>query len=846
MSSPSLAARELGFDRRTASSPGPIGGDASGNEGSSDGSVRPMRRKWQIVHHYNIGVSTNSLRIVKVLYTFDDQSKTNCLARWPQILSVRTAYLDKTTEVGVIPLKTCIQAIVAASPELVAKLGQDYTIYAFDYSEYETPLVGQGMLSWILASASATPSAPAHQSSTVVTGRVSKNILGLFSNGTQETLEVKLRLVPVPTCLQSEYIESMRKYRDISRMMPGEFDARAWTNFLQANPGILSAMEQSRSQSPALPTGQKEMGIEQVQRLMDEGYSRPTSRPNSRPVSRSQLSSREKDSFFNTVLAPANGEESMRSGSPAPNIQSTTTKTVPRKSLTRTASQASINNTRARRSSQSSSVDLGYVSNEDRGEDGPAKKRAKVVKADWPARSSLGKQPDSLRVAASTAASVRVFQPIAMRPVANTAISLEEPPRNPTPIPRGANPSLRGQISAGKSRLGCESFSATESDYRSPYALSEDPPKLPETATTSPENSRSCSTGLTPAEPGSSPPILRGMTSGPSSPVLPTLPMVSSHEDSGFMSGTLDDLFGDDAENEDRPLDDFDIEIAAQYARRTDQPGGEPLCVNGTEKSEPVLPPHRQAQTDEKALAQSKRQTRSTSRALTRTTSSGNSLPSIASDPVQPGPSSLQRSQTWSGQAQHPASDVPVGSEGLQAPRIKGKGGWDNQKRKKAIQTRLESSIAAGQMPPFCDNCGSIETPTWRRAFVKTHCGNAELVVISDEEGGIVGMQTLEANEDGSAKLFRIFKKTLLKIDEGFETILLCNREFSLYEFDDIRLRMVQRAVYGCIITGTCVPEVTGRGMGHVGSIDRAKQDERRGTRMTPTQMHQRTFLRTS
>ena len=714
-----------------------------------------------------------------MLYTFDDQSKTNCLARWPQILNIRTAYLDKTTQVGVIPLKTCIQAIVAASPELVAKLGQDYTIYAFDYSEYETPLVGQGMLSWILASASSTPSAPAHQSSTVVTGRVSKNILGLFSNGTQETLEVKLRLVPVPTCLQSEYIESMHKYRDISRMMPGEFDARAWTNFLQANPGILSAMEQSRSQSPALPTGQKEMGIEQVQRLMDEGYSRPSSRPSSRPVSRSQPASREKDSFFNTVLAPADGEGFVRSGSPAPNIQSTTTKTVPRKSLTRTASQASVNSTRARRSSLSSSVDLGYVSNEDRGEDGPAKKRAKVVKADWPARSSFGKQPDSLRVAASTAASVRVFQPIAMRPVANTANSLEEPPRNPTPIPRGANPSLRPQVPAGKSRLGNESFSAGESEYQSPYTFSEDPSKLLDTAMTSPENSRSCSIGLTPAEPGSSPPILRGMTPGPSSPVLPTLSIVPCHEDSGFMSGTLDDLFGDDADNEDRPLDDFDIEIAAQYARRTEQQTGEFPGVNVTDRSEPVLPPHHQEQTDRKALAQSTRQTRSTSRALTRTASSGNFVPSIASDPVRPGASALQRSQTWSGQAQHPASDVPMGSEGLQAPRAKGKGGWDNERRKKAIQTRLESSIAAGEMPPFCDNCGSIETPTWRRAFVKTHCGNAELVVISDEEGAVVGMQALETNEDGSTKVFRIFKKTLLKTDEGFEIVLLCNREFS-------------------------------------------------------------------
>jgi hypothetical protein len=50
------------------------------------------------------------------------------------------------------------------SPELISKLENDYTVYAYDYSEYETPLVGQGMLSRVLASASPTPNAPAFQS----------------------------------------------------------------------------------------------------------------------------------------------------------------------------------------------------------------------------------------------------------------------------------------------------------------------------------------------------------------------------------------------------------------------------------------------------------------------------------------------------------------------------------------------------------------------------------------------------------------------------------------------------------------------------------------------------------
>lgn len=51
---------------------------------------------------------------MKVLYTFDNDNKTNCLARWPHVLDIQTAYLEEETQIGVIELKTCIQAIVSA------------------------------------------------------------------------------------------------------------------------------------------------------------------------------------------------------------------------------------------------------------------------------------------------------------------------------------------------------------------------------------------------------------------------------------------------------------------------------------------------------------------------------------------------------------------------------------------------------------------------------------------------------------------------------------------------------------------------------------------------------------
>ena len=71
---------------------------------------------------------------LKVLYTFDAESKNNCLARWPNVLDVQTAFIDDLTQIGVVDLKTCLQALTSSSPELLSQHNIDYTIYAFDYS----------------------------------------------------------------------------------------------------------------------------------------------------------------------------------------------------------------------------------------------------------------------------------------------------------------------------------------------------------------------------------------------------------------------------------------------------------------------------------------------------------------------------------------------------------------------------------------------------------------------------------------------------------------------------------------------------------------------------------------
>ena len=95
---------------------------------------------------------------------------------------------------------------------------------------------------------------------------------------------------------------------------------------------------------------------------------------------------------------------------------------------------------------------------------------------------------------------------------------------------------------------------------------------------------------------------------------------------------------------------------------------------------------------------------------------------------------------------------------------------------------KLYASVANGEIPPYCHNCGVIETPTWRRAFTKIHSGEPPTLIIPKggvkEDGAIIGFEIVQQNlETGKNELFRIYKKNLLQTDEGFDAISLCNRK---------------------------------------------------------------------
>lgn len=530
-------------------------------------------------------IPTRPMR-VKVLYTFDYENKTNCLARFSDTLQIPAVAIDDNAQVGVIELRQCIQAIVAASPELLSRLAEgDFTIYAYDYSEYETPLVGQGMLSSALAASA--PLVPAHQSKTMITGRVCKNLPALFSNGVKETLEVKLRLVPVPKQVQNEYVKSMESLRSQSPAMSAGFDPNAWNASL--NPGN---SQQSNNDYFNFDMGTP--GSQQEQSMIDEmfGLGSGSGADGSGHQALGGVGMAQTPSGNLTGSNPAfashpHSAPGSRAGSPMMGPESSALNQQLRHNSfsaastnfadqSRPGSRASVRSesyapspTHHRQPSTQSADFTQHVENF-YNEDGQPRKRAKVTQTDWRGKSSFGGRSSDLRVTAATAASMQMHRPVPTRPSAPGS-NLEPPPRVPTPTPQlGLPAQQRPRIPSARSML--RQASTTGSDFMSDIdQMSEAVASSPEDA--SPENS--VIAGETPQEFPSSPPLFPGVNlPAPSSPGLPTLP-APRMADSGYMSerpftsGNFMDNF--DGDTEDRSPDAEDYRTAAQYQPRKQQ-----------------------------------------------------------------------------------------------------------------------------------------------------------------------------------------------------------------------------------------------------------------------------------
>ena len=99
--------------------------------------------------------------------------------------------------------------------------------------------------------------------------------------------------------------------------------------------------------------------------------------------------------------------------------------------------------------------------------------------------------------------------------------------------------------------------------------------------------------------------------------------------------------------------------------------------------------------------------------------------------------------------------------------------------KKAAIRQKLEQAIANGEMPPFCSNCGAIETPTWRKAWSQEHQGAPGYYEYSDEPGRVTAIVILGRNSEGQPNLYQLIKKFLGpgESQADWNEFLLCNRE---------------------------------------------------------------------
>ncbi|KXL43032.1 MAG: hypothetical protein FE78DRAFT_93074 [Acidomyces sp. 'richmondensis'] len=792
----------------------------------------------------NDGSPTNDIQTrpmrVKVLYSFDKDNKDKCLARFPNIMQIPTVTIEENSHVGVIELGHCLQAIVSASPELVSGLSEgDFTIYAYDYSEYDTPLVGQGMLSAALVAASLATNAE----KPMITGRVCQNIPALFSNGVKETLEVKLRLVPIPRRTQSDGVKGVDGGRGISPATSAGFDPNAWNASLQHNrPQQL--MHDHFDTSVASATRDKDLTFMDEMLGLNPVNSVCGNRQQS--VGSAGMAETPTDPALEFNPAFSHSAPGSRAGSPMTGSESS----IHNGHLRHQSLSASTSNLAdqsrpgSHASMRSESQNQSHPSTQPRQErggqsqteiyyndDGQPRKRAKVVQTDWRGRQSFGAKSSDLRVTAATAHSVEMHRPVPRRPGVSSS-DLEPPPRVPTPVPQRhlmPFPNRQTASSQPRSLLRQASTATMNSDFMS------DVDQYSDAIMSSPEAgspNHSIAADGTPQDIPSSPPVFAGINAPePSSPGLPSLPL-QRVADSGYMSepmfksGQIVDDFDDD---ENRTPDAQDLEVAAQYNARSrqcssfikregDDAGTQLPCSTEIPQSEMNvelevpgdmtqlphkmllnLPPERYRERSQgpkqpkvhtpkiavrsEAVAgppanEDQEQSRCGSLALPRvhTTTSGQNETQRESSRPAPKRRSTKRPRAeieWS----EAGSPAPSDTEGR--PRGTRRSGSGAQRRV-IIQQRLEESLAKGNMPTYCNHCGAIETPTWRKLYVKHVNGKPSPLDEVEGEGETIGVEPLEWNPETSEVTRFVIRKSMKKTRDstpgkGFEDTTLCN-----------------------------------------------------------------------
>ncbi|KAL7625064.1 hypothetical protein AAE478_004278 [Parahypoxylon ruwenzoriense] len=469
--------------------------------------------------------------------------------------------MEDQSWIGVIDLKTCLRAVADCSPELLSDSEKDYTVYAFDYSEPDMPLVGQGMLSWGLCD-KPNPRTGQRQ---FVTGRITKNLLAIIGNGIRETLEVRLKLTAIPRIARTHQAppvkattESTTAQRASTTPTPSE--STEWNSFCQSNSNLSQSGGISATANPVSiapePTRPFRLNNESRNDMVRPSSQGPP------PVSRSRPSSIDPSARESQPSASVLG-----SGVPEKPVTSIEEQPIAlapargNKPQSRPTSRASNRPPSGRPRGRPRKKPLptegntsGYEDITD-ADDGPSrKKRATTTKVERSNTATFGSAPDSLRVAASTAGSIRNFRPISTVGDASIGSHGQDIPRAPTPIPDSrlpgfphvrptASSSLRRESILGP---GLDGFTSSYLEFNRSAPYGQDARSSPaDSAVHSP--SQVYTDEASPVDIGSSPPVPRPAlysvqsSSVPSSPILPPMPMAIPQPDSGFMSGSMEE-----------------------------------------------------------------------------------------------------------------------------------------------------------------------------------------------------------------------------------------------------------------------------------------------------------------
>ena len=478
------------------------------------------------------------------------------------MLHIQTIPLDDRNSIGVIDLRTCLQAVAQCSPEIINQLDYDYTVYASDYSEPDVPLVGQGMLSWGL-----DPNSDP-QSQQLVTGRVTRNLMALFGKGNSDTLEVRLKLTAVPKMhhrAEGPGSHSQPQHQH-SRSFQSQHDTAhsEWNSLIQSNPGLGQSVNVSRFPSPSIPPARMEnSGPDQrYASPRPDGFSIQQMRPPS--AAPAPMPTPADDSLPQLPPLPQQRSQPSQPAqlTPAPTSDVVGPEKPARPSRPSSRASRSKGPTgRPRGRPRKKPLDAGHTSGAEMtdADDGPQRKRAKVTtQVDYNTTAPFSSHPDSLRVAASTSGSLRNMRPVGAGGGIPAGNHLQEVPRAPTPVPNASQQQMRPQ--AGLSRKGSMSgFDMYQMQSNQPslqtsmsMSMTQDARSPTDSIAQSPD--QIYTPDQSPPDLGSSPPVPRTSAYPRSSPApsSPTLPPV----DSGFMSGGMEDFFEEDDLAHDLPRQD--------------------------------------------------------------------------------------------------------------------------------------------------------------------------------------------------------------------------------------------------------------------------------------------------